>query len=203
MTGAELAAFAAQCAQSGMRYWMGTCCYPCTEALYRSKKAQYPSHYGSARTAQYRRDIAAGASCADCAGLIKGAAWTELGAHAARYKSGGCPDLGADGLYRWCIRKGMLSGGMGALPETPGLLLHKPGHVGVYIGGDEAVDARSFAAGVVKGPVSAAGWTDWARLPFVDYAAADSFVYGAMRLSRAEAAALRDALNAFLAEGAP
>ena len=76
MTGAELAAFCAQSAENKMRYWMGTCCYPCTKELYLRKRAQYPAHYGQSRAARYQADIAAGAMCADCVGLIKGAAWT-------------------------------------------------------------------------------------------------------------------------------
>ena len=139
--------------------------------------------------------------CADCVGLIKGAAWTELGAHAAKYQSGGCPDKGANGLYRWCVRQGMAHGEMAALPETPGLLLHKDGHVGVYVGGGWAVEAKSFAEGVVRTRVDGRGWTGWARLPFVDYDGDAPFLYGALRLTRAEAAELRDALSRYL-EGA-
>lgn len=201
MTGAELAAFCAQSAENKMRYWMGTCCYPCTKELYLRKRAQYPAHYGQSRAARYQADIAAGAMCADCVGLIKGAAWTELGAHAAKYQSGGCPDKGANGLYRWCVRQGMAHGEMAALPETPGLLLHKDGHVGVYVGGGWAVEAKSFAEGVVRTRVDGRGWTGWARLPFVDYDGDAPFLYGALRLTRAEAAELRDALSRYL-EGA-
>ena len=81
------------------------------------------------------------------------------------------------------------------------LLLHKDGHVGVYVGGGWAVEAKSFAEGVVRTRVDGRGWTGWARLPFVDYEEDAPFLYGALRLSRAEAAELRDALSRYL-EGA-
>ena len=47
----------------------------------------------------------------------------------------------------------------------PGILLFSPGHVGVYVGGGYAVEARGFNYGVVKTKVSERKWTDWAYLP--------------------------------------
>ena len=49
-------------------YWYGTCLYPCTESVLASKTRQYPEHYGSSRTAQYKRDIANKDVAADCVG---------------------------------------------------------------------------------------------------------------------------------------
>ena len=108
--------------------------------------------------------------CCDCIGLIKGAVWSELGAHATRYGTGGCPDKGANGMLEYCKAKGMAHGSMNTLPEIPGLLLHKQGHVGVYIGGGYAIEAKGFNADVVKSKVAGRGWTSWAKLPFIDYA---------------------------------
>lgn len=169
MTGKQLAEFAIRCHQVGVRYWYGTCYYKCTESLLASKKKQYPSAYTDARMAEYRADIAAGAYCCDCVGLIKGAAWTGLGDHDAKYGTGGCPDKSADGLLAYCKNCGMASGSMDTFPDIPGLLLHKSGHVGVSIGGGEAVEAQGFATDVVRRAVSGRGWTSWAKLPFVDY----------------------------------
>ena len=39
-------------------YCYGTCMYKCTESLRARKAKQYPSHYGSSRTARYKRNIA-------------------------------------------------------------------------------------------------------------------------------------------------
>ena len=169
MTSKQLAEFAIRCHQGGVRYWYGTCYYKCTESLLASKKKQYPSAYTDARMAEYRADIAAGAYCCDCVGLIKGAAWTGLGDHDAKYGTGGCPDKSADGLLAYCKDCGMASGSMDTFPDIPGLLLHKSGHVGVSIGGGEAVEAQGFTTDVVRRAVSGRGWTSWAKLPFVDY----------------------------------
>ena len=43
----------------GGPYWYGTCLYKCTSSALSRKTSQYPSHYGSNRTARYKQDIAA------------------------------------------------------------------------------------------------------------------------------------------------
>lgn len=48
---------------------MGTTVAKCTKELYTRKKAQYPAHYGSSRTARYNQDITNNKVCADCIGL--------------------------------------------------------------------------------------------------------------------------------------
>lgn len=166
---ASLADFAEQAQASGMVYWMGTCCYDCTQALYKRKREQYPSHYGDKRTAKYMQDISQGRKCADCIGLIKGAVWSSFGATESRYASGGCPDRGADGMLAYCKSKSAAWGGIDTLPERRGLFLHKTGHCGVYIGDGWAIEAKSFAAGVVKTRVEGRGWESWAQLPFLQY----------------------------------
>jgi len=50
--------FAAFCEKMlGQPYWYGSCAYKATAALLNRKSRQYPSHYGSARTARYQQDI--------------------------------------------------------------------------------------------------------------------------------------------------
>ena len=169
ITGKQLAQFALACYQDGVRYWYGTCYYKCSASLLASKTKQYPKHYTSARKSAYQADISAGAMCCDCVGLIKGAAWSELGTRAGKYGSNGCPDKSADGMLAYCKSKGMAYGGMSTFPDEPGLLLHKSGHVGVSIGGGYAIEAKSFADDVVRSKVAGRGWTSWARLPFIQY----------------------------------
>jgi len=64
-------------ARVGQAYWYGTYCQPCTESLLAGKSAQYPAHYPASRMPAYRRQIAEGKRCADCAGLIKGYLWSD------------------------------------------------------------------------------------------------------------------------------
>lgn len=170
----------------GQPYWYGTCVYKCTNDQYARKKKQYPKHYTSDRTAKYKAHIAAKKVCCDCVGLIKGFFWTNggLGVQAAigsnstfknSYTSNGMPDKSADGLFSWCKSKGVKHGKISTLPEVAGVLLFSSGHVGVYIGGGYAIEARGFNYGVVKTRVANRGWKNWAYLPstILDYSSGD------------------------------
>lgn len=173
--------FAAFClSMVGQPYWYGTCLYKCTESLRSRKADQYPSHYGSSRTARYRQDISGKKICADCIGAAKGYAWTGGGqgvleaigtdrTYASSYGSHGCPDKGANAMFTYAKSKGMDWGGIDTLPEVVGLALHKDGHVGYYVGNGEAVEWKGFADGCVRTKVAGRGWTNWYRLPFIDY----------------------------------
>lgn len=114
--------------------------------------------------------------CSDCIGLIKGFFWTNGGqgvleyiaggeSYSSKYGSNNCPDKGANGMLTWLKSKGCKHGTMDSLPDVPGILLFKPGHVGVYIGGGFAVEAEGFSYGVVETKVSKRPWTEWAYLP--------------------------------------
>lgn len=169
-------------AMVGMPYWYGTCVYQCSESVLKSKTKQYPSHYGSSRTSRYKKDISERKVCMDCVGMIKGFFWTNGGIgvreyinggadFSRKYASNGCPDKSANGMLTWCKSKGAEYGKIATLPEVPGVLLFSSGHVGVYIGGGYAVEARGFNYGVVKTKVKDRKWTDWAYMPssILDY----------------------------------
>ena len=154
-------------------YWYGTCGYECTESLLTRKRKQYPAHYGSSRTARYRRDIAANQICGDCVGgAIKWAVWSNLGTQKNVYQSGGCPDASADGMFRYCKKQGMAWGSMDSMPDLPGIAVRSSGHVGVYVGDGQVVEWRGFAYGCVTTDVKKRPWTHWYRMPWVEYDAA-------------------------------
>lgn len=164
----------------GQPYWYGTCLYKCTESLRSRKADQYPSHYGSSRTSQFKQDIAAKKVCADCIGGAKGYAWTNggqgvleaIGTHASipsKYCANGCPDKGANGMFSYAKSKGVPWGTIDTLPEVVGLALHTNGHVGYYVGDGYAVEWRGFHYGCVKTRVAERAWKYWYRLPFIQY----------------------------------
>lgn len=68
-------------------------------------------------------------------------------------------------MLSWLKSKGCKYGKIATLPDVPGVLLFSPGHVGVYVGGGYAVEARGFNYGVVKTKVANRSWTTWAYLP--------------------------------------
>ena len=173
-TNAELVNFCKS--MVGMPYWYGTCGYKCSEDLLKRKKNQYPDHYGSNRMAQYRRDIAAKKVCQDCIGLLKAFFWTNGGQGildyiAGRgdfknsYQSNGMPDKSADGFLTWLKNQGCRNGAIGSLPDTPGIPVFMSGHVGLYIGRGEVIEARGFAYGVVKTKLKDRNWKYWAYFP--------------------------------------
>ena len=164
----------------GQPYWYGTVVYKCSESLRSRKARQYPSHYGSSRTARYKDDIAGKKVCADCVGLIKGYNWTSGGVgvmesigtdktFSSKYGGNGCPDKSANGMFTYAKSKGCAWGTIDTLPEIPGVALRSDGHVGVYVGDGYAVEERGFSYGCVKTKVSSRKWTHWFQLPFVDY----------------------------------
>jgi peptidoglycan hydrolase-like protein with peptidoglycan-binding domain len=103
---------------------------------------------------------------ADCSGLIKSLLMkTATGAVVYNSKY----DLGTSRLYDLAPAKGAI----GTLPEQPGILVWHKGHVGVYIGNGEVIEARGAAYGVVKTKltkdINQSNWTHWLKHPYIDY----------------------------------
>lgn len=55
------------------------------------------------------------------------------------------------------------------IPNIHGLGLHKPGHVGIYVGSGNAIDARGTNWGIIYGSVYAVSWVEWYKLVDVSY----------------------------------
>lgn len=166
----ELVRYCGEVYKRGWVYWYGTCGYDCTEDLYQSKKKQYPKYYTAERENGYRADIKAGAKCCDCVGMIKAFFWKDGDIDAAtKYdadgKRTGCPDVSANGMIELCRETGYI----GSIPEIPGLVVWRNGHIGVYIGGGYTIEARGFAYDIQKRKLSDGTWTKWGRLPFMEY----------------------------------
>ncbi len=61
---------------------------------------------------------------------------------------------------------GLVSNG---IPRIHGLGLKQPGHVGVYVGGGMAVDARDESSGICYQSVSSKNWVYWFKVAGVSY----------------------------------
>nr|DAG49543.1 MAG TPA: SH3 domain protein [Caudoviricetes sp.] len=159
-------------AEDGAQYWYGAVYQRASAQLLLQKSRQYPEHYKSNRMSKYNSDVRRGVFVGDCVnGSVKGAIWTDLGTHAIKYKSHGCPDTNADGFYKLCANA-CKHGSIDSVPDAPGILLHKSGHVGVTIGDGKAVEFRGFNYGCVITKIRDRGWKEWAYMPWVDYDAA-------------------------------
>lgn len=146
--------------QLGKPYWYGTFGQKATKSLYLQKKKQYPSHYlASDFKKQYGKKVH------DCIGLIKGYIWCENADDSSPKYATGCPDINEEMMFSLAKVKGAIS----SLPEMPGALVLKQGHIGVYIGNSEVIEARGHAFGVVKTCLANRGWTKWCLCPYIEY----------------------------------
>ena len=115
-------------AQLGLPYWYGTFGQIGTEALYTSKKKQWPKFYKWEGTAYNNFSSQYGKRVHDCVGLIKGYLWSETPTSTPKYNS--AQDVSANMMRANCRERGAIS----TMPDTPGVLVFMSGHVGVYIG---------------------------------------------------------------------
>ena len=157
-TGQGLAEYAL--AQLGRPYWWGCFGQRADGALYAQKKAQYPAYYTAADfPSQYGQRVH------DCVGLIKGYRWSDNPDSEPRYAE--AQDVAVTGLYRQCGKKGSIL----TMPDMPGVcvFMGNMGHVGVYIGGGDVVEAMGHAYGVVKTRLTARSWAYWGMPEWIDY----------------------------------
>lgn len=162
LTNIQFAAFCLSVYDAKWVYWYGTYGNECTQSRYESKAKQYPSHYTSSRKAAYMKDIAEGRTCADCCGLIKAFFWMGGDVNATpKYASNSCPDKGADSMFALCKETGPIS----TIPDIPGIVVWKPGHIGTYVGNGDTVEMKGFNYDCVKAKVTDGKWTKWGKLP--------------------------------------
>lgn len=146
-------------AQLGKPYWYGTFGQAASKALYEQKKNQYPNYY----TTPYNGTTA---KVHDCVGLIKGYLWCD-GPEDENPVYDPAQDKSANAMRTACKTKGE----MATMPDVPGLLVFYDGHVGVYIGDGEVVEARSRKYGVYKSKLADRPWTSWGYCPYITYEA--------------------------------
>lgn len=143
-------------------YVYGTWGNVLTSDLLEQKVAQYPVDAGEHE--RFIRKHYLGGRVTDCIGLIKGYCWysSEEG---FVYCGNNTPDVGANVLYEYASEKGDIS----TLPETPGVAVYAPGHIGVYIGNGWVIEAKSTLDGVCKTRVEDRPWTGWCRIDYIEY----------------------------------
>ena len=143
-------------------YWYGTYGNICTLEKYKSKKKQYPKHYTNGRKSGYMEDIKEKRRCADCVGLIKVYFWTGGKYNSTpKYGSNNCPDKSANDMFALCKKTGTIN----TIPDIPGIVVWKSGHIGVYVGNGYTVEMKGFAYDCQKIKVSKGPWEKWGMLP--------------------------------------
>lgn len=160
---ADLAIYAANAWNSGWGYVWGTFGQVLTPELLQYKISQYPEGVGD--EADFIRSHWLNRRTTDCVGLIKGYGWLNAETMEIQYGSNDMPDVGADGMYYNAGRKGSIE----TMPDTPGLAVWKSGHIGVYIGNGEVIEAMDTRYGVVKTKLQGRGWSHWLEVPGIKY----------------------------------
>lgn len=106
-----------------------------------------------------------GKRTADCVGLIKGYGWYDVSAGSFAVGSNGMQDVTANGMFQVASEKGTID----TIPEIPGLAVWHEGHIGVYIGNGEVIEAMGTQYGVVKTQLKNGRWTHWLKIPYIKY----------------------------------
>jgi GH25 family lysozyme M1 (1,4-beta-N-acetylmuramidase) len=167
-TGKQLAEYCEEIYQhkDHWAYWYGTYGNQCTLSKYESKKKQYPEHYGSSRKSGYMKDIEQGRRCADCVGMIKSFFWTGNRYDTdPKYGTNGCPDKSANGLFDMCKETGDIK----TIPDIPGIVVWKSGHIGVYVWNGYTVEMKGFDYDCRRNKVTDGPWKKWGKLPMLSY----------------------------------
>jgi hypothetical protein len=160
---ADLVTYAIHAWESGWGYVWGT--YGCvlTDSLFAYKLEQYPDGVGNYE--DFIRENWLGGRTTDCVGLIKGYGWLNPDTMTIDYGTNGMPDFGANQMYY----SASVSGTIDTMPDIPGLAVWHDGHIGVYIGNGEVIEAMGTKYGVVKTELAGRGWTHWLQIEYINY----------------------------------
>ena len=159
----DLVMWAENAADKGWGYVYGTYGTVLSESMLNAKMEQYPDEVATKE--QFIRDTWLGKRTADCVGLIKGYGWFNTVSQQTEIGSNGMQDLSANGMYDAATVKGEIS----TIPETPGLAVWKDGHIGIYIGDGNVVEAYGTERGVIRTALADGGWTHWLEVPNITY----------------------------------
>lgn len=149
----ELVAFAKKAEAEGWGYVWGA-----QGELYTLELAKKWAKTRNKSETYYTKECAKwfGKRVVDCSGTIIAA---------FRAKNPKYMDQSANYLFSHCKESGKIKD----IPEIPGLIVWKKGHIGIYIGNGKAIESRGTKYGVVQTTVSKRPWTHWGKLADVDY----------------------------------
>ena len=159
----DLVTYAENAFNCGWGYVWGTYGDVLTDSLFASKLKQYPDGVGDYEA--FIRQNWLGGRTTDCVGLIKGYGWFSTDTRTIEYGTNGMRDVSADQMYQ----NAKVSGSMDTMPDIPGIAVWKSGHIGVYIGNGEVIEAMGTKHGVVKTKLGDRGWKAWLKIPYISY----------------------------------
>jgi len=113
-------------------YVWGTFGNVLTQKLFNDKLAQYPEGVGNYKDFILTHWL--NRRTADCVGLIKSYIWWN--GNNPVYSS--ATDVSADSMHDRAVEKGLIS----TMPDIPGICVWHKGHIGVYIGDGQVIEAH-------------------------------------------------------------
>lgn len=155
-------------AQIGKQYWYGTFGQLGSPELLKQKQDQYSSMYKKWDTKSFEEGF--GQKVHDCIGLaVKGYTMgdgdpEEPTPYNPKY------DVSADGMISQC----KITGDIGSIPDIPGVLVWKPGHIGINEGYGVTIEAKGHADGVIR--TKDTKWKKWALCPWWEYITIESWI---------------------------
>lgn len=159
----DLVKWAVHANESKWGYVYGTYGGVLDEALLTGKISQYPNEVGGYEN--FIRQHWLGGRTADCVGLIKGYSWYDTETAQIQIGANGMPDISANAMFENASEKGTID----TIPEIPGLAVWHEGHIGIYIGNGEVVQAANTTVGVIRTPIGQSDWTHWLKIPYISY----------------------------------
>ncbi len=109
----------------------------------------------------------------DCIGLIKSYVWNDYWQGNTDYYT-----AESDFCTRTLIEQDLEKGHISTLPEIPGLVLWKKGHVGVYIGNNQVIECTirnpktgkpELIGGIIQTNINDLDWEVWLKYPGIQY----------------------------------
>lgn len=161
----DLAQWCRNAQKNGWGYVYGGYGQLCTVAYLDQQAAAWPGANEAGGPMRTVGEKWLGKRVTDCIGLIKSYAWYNPSDGSIRPGANGFTDCGANSIWNNVTESGDIS----SIPEVPGLGVWMNGHIGVYIGNGEVIEAMGTAYGVVKTKVAGRGWSKWLRIPNIQY----------------------------------
>ena len=151
--------------KNGLGYVYGGYGQVCTKQYLDGQSSLFPSNNEAGGEMRQVGEKWLGKRVCDCIGLIKSYAWYNADSGETVAGSNGFTDCGANSIWNNVTESGPIS----TMPDTPGLAVWMDGHIGVYVGNGEVIEAQGTAYGVVKTQLSGRGWTRWLKIPNIKY----------------------------------
>lgn len=143
-------------------YMTGTFGQLVTHDLINQKSKQYPNAYSELRKANLRSLVGKNYHAFDCIGLVKAVLW---GYPNVSYASNGVPDINDQMVLSYLLD---LSTNMNKIEV--GELLHKKGHVGVYVGNGIVVECTTdWSGNVLFSSINQRKWKRHGKLCWITY----------------------------------